>query len=138
MLWKEQKCAHNWSVLQQLMHCWLYLDYVIDVTCVYRLFNCEIILEFFLKKTGDSPLFKTWRADYKNHYDTYFFSFFSGDIIGLYNESLPSNHITGVVCSISSKLITISIDDSFEDLDQESTYFVVKLANDITYKRLKR
>ena len=67
-----------------------------------------------------------------------FFPFFSGDIIGLYNESLPSNHITGVVCSISSKLITISIDDSFEDLDQESTYFVVKLANDITYKRLKR
>ena len=96
-------------------------------------------LRIFFKKTGDSPLFKTWRADYKNYYDTYFFSpFFSGDIIGLYNESLPSNHITGVVCSISSKLITISIDDSFEDLDQESTYFVVKLANDITYKRLKR
>ena len=63
---------------------------------------------------------------------------FTGDIVGLYDENQQGNHVTGVICSISSKSITVSIDESFEDLDQESTYFVLKLANDITYKRLKR
>ena len=95
-------------------------------------------LRIFLKKQGIPRFLKLGGPITKIIMIHIFFSFFSGDIIGLYNESLPSNHITGVVCSISSKLITISIDDSFEDLDQESTYFVVKLANDITYKRLKR
>ena len=63
---------------------------------------------------------------------------FTGDIVGLYDENQQANHVTGVICSISSKAITVSIDESFEDLDQESTYFVLKLANDVTYKRLKR
>ena len=61
-----------------------------------------------------------------------------GDIVGIYDESSQNSHITGVVCSMSSKSITVSIDDSFENLDQDGTYFILKLANDVTYKRLKR
>ena len=69
----------------------------------------------------------------------YFLLFFSaGDIVGLYNEVCSDDCITGVVTSISSKLLTVSLDDVAETLDQDATYFVAKLANDITFKRLKR
>ena len=68
------------------------------------------------------------------------FTFFClGDIVGLYNDSLPaSESITGVVTSVLQKTLTVSLDDSLDSLDQDATYFVAKLANDVTFKRLKR
>ena len=69
----------------------------------------------------------------------YLLSNFSGDIVGLYNDALPaSESITGVVTSVLQKTLTVSLDDSLDSLDQEATYFLAKLANDVTFKRLKR
>ena len=64
----------------------------------------------------------------------------SGDIVGLYNDSLPaSESVTGVVLrSNDQKTLTVSVDDSLESIDQEATYFIAKLTNDVTFKRLKR
>jgi hypothetical protein len=66
--------------------------------------------------------------------------YISGDIVGLYNDSLPaSESVTGVVLrSNDQKTLTVSVDDSLESIDQEATYFIAKLTNDVTFKRLKR
>lgn len=42
-----------------------------------------------------------------------------------------------MVTKVSSKILTISLDDLNDSIDQEATYFLAKLANDVTYKRLK-
>ena len=65
--------------------------------------------------------------------------FFPGDIVGLYNEGQhPEDSLTGVVTTITNQSITIALDDTFESVDQEASYFIAKLANDVTYKRLKK
>jgi len=62
----------------------------------------------------------------------------TGDIVGLYNDSLPaSESVTGVVLRSDQKTLTVSVDDSLESIDQEATYFIAKLTNDVTFKRLK-
>ena len=67
------------------------------------------------------------------------FIFFPGDIVGLYNEGQhPEDSLTGVVTTITNQSITIALDDTFESVDQEASYFIAKLANDVTYKRLKK
>ena len=43
-----------------------------------------------------------------------------------------------MVTSVLQKSLTVSLDDSPDSLDQDATYFVAKLANDVTFKRLKR
>ena len=63
--------------------------------------------------------------------------FISGDIVGLYDET-TSESITGVILSISNKTAILSLDDSADNLDHDGTYFMAKLANDVTFKRLKR
>merc|ERR1712062_82512 len=62
----------------------------------------------------------------------------TGDIVGIYNEGQhPEDSLTGVVTTITNQSLTIALDDTFESVDQEASYFVAKLANDVTYKRLK-
>ena len=65
--------------------------------------------------------------------------FFVGDIVGIYNEGQhPEDSLTGVVTTITNQSLTIALDDTFESVDQEASYFIAKLANDVTYKRLKK
>ena len=65
--------------------------------------------------------------------------FFVGDIVGIYNEGQhPEDSLTGVVTTITNQSLTIALDDTFENVDQEASYFIAKLANDVTYKRLKK
>jgi ATP-dependent RNA/DNA helicase IGHMBP2 len=67
--------------------------------------------------------------------------FILGDIVGLYSttgkrdddESYPS----GVVTGLSSKYLNISLDNTHDTIGQDELFLVVKLANDVTYKRLK-
>lgn len=66
-------------------------------------------------------------------------SFTSGDIVGLYDEG--GQLATGILTQITQKSVTVAFDEShgFQlSLDQENSYRLLKLANDVTYKRLKK
>ncbi|XP_024430147.2 DNA-binding protein SMUBP-2 isoform X1 [Desmodus rotundus] len=62
----------------------------------------------------------------------------SGDIVGLYGEG--GQLATGVLTRITQKSVTVAFDQSCDfqlSLDHENSYRLLKLANDVTYKRLK-
>ncbi|XP_047631009.1 DNA-binding protein SMUBP-2 isoform X2 [Phacochoerus africanus] len=66
-------------------------------------------------------------------------SFTSGDIVGLYDED--SQLATGVLTRVTQKLVTVALDASQDfqlSLDRERSYRLLKLANDVTYKRLRK
>ncbi|KAG8564390.1 hypothetical protein GDO81_016441 [Engystomops pustulosus] len=69
-------------------------------------------------------------------------SFSSGDIVGLYDSSSPKEAIaTGIVSGITQKIINVAFDEAHSDalnLGSEATYRLLKLANDVTYKRIKK
>uniref|UniRef100_A0A8C5WH06 DNA-binding protein SMUBP-2 n=1 Tax=Leptobrachium leishanense TaxID=445787 RepID=A0A8C5WH06_9ANUR len=69
-------------------------------------------------------------------------SFGSGDIVGLYDSNSPSEPLaTGIVAGISQKTINVAFDDSQNEsltLGAECSYRLLKLANDVTYKRIKK
>lgn len=62
--------------------------------------------------------------------------------MGLYEAAGQSDQLaTGIVTRIAPKSITVAIDEpqsSFLSLGHENSYRLLKLANDVTYKRLKR
>ncbi|GFU42605.1 DNA-binding protein SMUBP-2 [Nephila pilipes] len=67
----------------------------------------------------------------------------SGDIVGI--GSLNSDGkieivTSGVVSRVSDTVITVAFEknSNFSELENEVQYMIVKLANDVTYKRLKR
>lgn len=67
----------------------------------------------------------------------------SGDIVGLYDNqgSTPLDQLaSGVVTRITQKSITVAFDESSDQLnfDGDSSYKLLKLANDVTYKRMKK
>ncbi|XP_007902991.2 DNA-binding protein SMUBP-2 isoform X1 [Callorhinchus milii] len=66
-----------------------------------------------------------------------------GDIVGLYDSQGcgPSDQLaSGIVTRVTQKSVTVAIDDTNDQLtlDDESSYKLLKLANDVTYKRLKK
>ncbi|KAK1335647.1 hypothetical protein QTO34_003440 [Cnephaeus nilssonii] len=66
-------------------------------------------------------------------------SFSSGDIVGLNDEG--GQLATGVLTRITQKSVTVAFDQSCDfqlSLDQQNFYRLLKLANDVTYKRLKK
>uniref|UniRef100_A0A452SJ63 Immunoglobulin mu DNA binding protein 2 n=1 Tax=Ursus americanus TaxID=9643 RepID=A0A452SJ63_URSAM len=66
-------------------------------------------------------------------------SFTSGDIVGLYDEG--SQLATGILTRITQRSVTVAFDESHDfqlSLDREQSYRLLKLANDVTYKRLKK
>nr|XP_035929299.1 DNA-binding protein SMUBP-2 isoform X3 [Halichoerus grypus] len=66
-------------------------------------------------------------------------SFTSGDIVGLYDEG--SQLATGILTRITQRSVTVAFDESHDfqlSLDREQAYRLLKLANDVTYKRLKK
>ncbi|XP_075044094.1 DNA-binding protein SMUBP-2 [Mixophyes fleayi] len=69
-------------------------------------------------------------------------NFRSGDIVGLYESDSGSEPLsTGIVSGITQKSINVAFDESQGDslnLGSESTYRLLKLANDVTYKRIKK
>ncbi|KAM4017789.1 DNA-binding protein SMUBP-2 isoform 2-T2 [Anomaloglossus baeobatrachus] len=68
--------------------------------------------------------------------------FGSGDIVGLYDSSAPKEAIaTGIVSGITQKAISVAFDEANSDalnLGSEANYRLLKLANDVTYKRIKK
>ncbi|XP_066439307.1 DNA-binding protein SMUBP-2 [Eleutherodactylus coqui] len=68
--------------------------------------------------------------------------FSSGDIVGLYDSSPKSEPIaTGIVSGITQKVINVAFDEAHSDslnLGSEATYRLLKLANDVTYRRIKK
>uniref|UniRef100_A0A667HTP7 Immunoglobulin mu DNA binding protein 2 n=1 Tax=Lynx canadensis TaxID=61383 RepID=A0A667HTP7_LYNCA len=66
-------------------------------------------------------------------------SFTSGDIVGLYDEG--GQLATGILTRIMQRSVTVAFDESHDfqlSLDRECAYRLLKLANDVTYKRLKK
>ncbi|XP_075423760.1 DNA-binding protein SMUBP-2 isoform X2 [Ascaphus truei] len=68
--------------------------------------------------------------------------FGSGDIVGLYESNSPSDPLaTGIVAGITQKVVNVAFDESHNDLlnlGATNTYRLLKLANDVTYKRIKK
>ncbi|XP_012613016.2 DNA-binding protein SMUBP-2 isoform X1 [Microcebus murinus] len=69
-------------------------------------------------------------------------SFTSGDIVGLYDAASEGGQLaTGILTRITQKSATVAFDESHDfqlSLDREHSYRLLKLANDVTYKRLKK
>ncbi|XP_061773270.1 DNA-binding protein SMUBP-2 [Nerophis ophidion] len=70
-------------------------------------------------------------------------NFGPGDIVGLYDAggcSATSQISTGIVTRVSQVSISVAFDDSKDGVrfDKDALYSLLKLANDVTYKRMKR
>lgn len=70
-------------------------------------------------------------------------SFVTGDIVGLYDTggcTAASQVGTGIVTRLSQTSISVAFDDSKDGLsfDTDALYNLLKLANDVTYKRMKK
>lgn len=69
--------------------------------------------------------------------------FVTGDIVGLYDTggcTADSQIGTGIVTKISQTSVSVAFDDSKDGVsfDTDRFYNLLKLANDVTYKRMKR
>ncbi|NWS72502.1 SMBP2 protein, partial [Crotophaga sulcirostris] len=69
-------------------------------------------------------------------------SFGPGDIVGLYEGAGQGDPLsTGIVTRVTSKAVTVAFEESRDgllSLDQESSFRLLKLANDVTYNRLRK
>ncbi|NXI69618.1 SMBP2 protein, partial [Anseranas semipalmata] len=69
-------------------------------------------------------------------------SFGPGDILGLYDSVGQGDPLsTGIVTRVTSKALTVAFEESRDgmlSLDRETSYRLLKLANDVTYNRLKK
>ncbi|XP_070763141.1 DNA-binding protein SMUBP-2 [Enoplosus armatus] len=70
-------------------------------------------------------------------------SFGPGDIVGLYDTggcTAASQVGTGIVTRVSQASVSVTFDDSKDGLsfDTDALYNLLKLANDVTYKRMKK
>ncbi|NXN46893.1 SMBP2 protein, partial [Rhinoptilus africanus] len=69
-------------------------------------------------------------------------SFGPGDIVGLYDSAGQGDPLsTGIVTRVTSKAVSVAFEESRDgmlSLDRESSYRLLKLANDVTYNRLKK
>ncbi|KAM4553672.1 DNA-binding protein SMUBP-2 [Fundulus diaphanus] len=70
-------------------------------------------------------------------------SFGPGDIVGLHDPSgcsVSSQICTGIVTRISQASVSVAVEDLKDEasFDAECLYNLLKLANDVTYKRMKR
>ncbi|NXM92456.1 SMBP2 protein, partial [Oenanthe oenanthe] len=69
-------------------------------------------------------------------------SFGPGDIVGLYESAGQGDPLcTGVVTRVTPKAVTVALEEPREGelaLDHERSFRLLKLANDVTYNRLKR
>ena len=75
--------------------------------------------------------------------------FSSGDIVSISENSIPlselnneSKLLTGVVTKVHSQSVSLAIDADLENLDDQlnenGVYKILKLSNEVTYKRIKR
>ncbi|RWS25935.1 DNA-binding protein SMUBP-2-like protein [Leptotrombidium deliense] len=64
--------------------------------------------------------------------------FTAGDILGVYHNKDRELIVSGVVTSITEANISVAIDENCDTLSQDETnYCLIKLSNDVTYRRLK-
>lgn len=66
--------------------------------------------------------------------------FSTGDIVGVStsaSELTDDNIASGVVTKVTDNVITVAFEDQFETPSSADTFKLIKLCNDVTYKRLK-
>lgn len=66
-----------------------------------------------------------------------------GDIVGLYESggcSADSQVGTGIVTKVGQASVSVAFDDAKDGLsfDTDGVYNLLKLANDVTYRRMKK
>lgn len=65
-----------------------------------------------------------------------------GDIVGLYmsKDCHQADNISGIVSKVTSSRIHLAFEESVDvtNLNTNARYHIIKLANDVTHKRLKR
>lgn len=69
--------------------------------------------------------------------------FATGDIVGLYDSggcTAASQVGTGIVTRVTQAAVSVAFDDAKDELsvDTDALYNLLKLANDVTYKRMKQ
>ncbi|NXF33472.1 SMBP2 protein, partial [Nyctibius bracteatus] len=105
---------------------------------------CLLKLQAASQRTGlYGRLLVTFQArKYDSDAELPYNSFGPGDIVGLYDSAGQGDPLsTGIVTRVTSKAVTVAFEDSRDGvlgLDRESSYRLLKLANDVTYNRLKR
>lgn len=67
----------------------------------------------------------------------------TGDIVGLYDTggcSADSQVGTGIVTRVSQASVSVAFDDTKDGIsfETDALYNLLKLANDVTYKRMKK
>ncbi|XP_006861112.1 PREDICTED: DNA-binding protein SMUBP-2 [Chrysochloris asiatica] len=69
-------------------------------------------------------------------------SFTSGDIVGLYDTAEGGSPLaTGILTRVTQKSVTVAFDETQDlqlSLSRENLYRLLRVANDVTYKRLKK
>jgi ATP-dependent RNA/DNA helicase IGHMBP2 len=68
---------------------------------------------------------------------------FAGDIVGLYDNAANEGGqlASGILTRITQRSVTVAFDESHDfqlSLNRENSYRLLKLANDVTYKRMKK
>uniref|UniRef100_A0A7M4ESU9 Immunoglobulin mu DNA binding protein 2 n=1 Tax=Crocodylus porosus TaxID=8502 RepID=A0A7M4ESU9_CROPO len=105
---------------------------------------CLLKLQVASQRTGlYGRLLVTFQPrKYESDVELPYNSFGPGDIVGLYEPTDQGDLLsTGIVTHVTPKLVTIAFEESQDgllSLDRESSYRLLKLANDVTYKRLKK
>lgn len=72
---------------------------------------------------------------------SYWVGIFSGDIVGASLVSKPLNEsvASGIVVRVTRESVEIAFDQNGSDESfEDASYNLIKLANDVTYKRLKK
>ena len=67
------------------------------------------------------------------------FCYFSGDIVGasICGNQLTETVASGIVVRVSREFVEVAFDNSDEQFD-DTTYNLIKLANNVTYQRLQK
>ena len=64
----------------------------------------------------------------------------TGDIVGVQTSSSElkdGNIASGIVTKVSDDVITVAFEEELESSSSFDTFALIKLCNDVTYKRLK-
>lgn len=96
------------------------------ISCLSKFKFC--IIQIKLKYTVCKTYFKA----------IFCFAFLIGDIVGLYaNKSGPSEMLeSGIVSFSKAGSIGVAFNEELEDLNSNAMYRLMKLTNNVTYKRL--
>ena len=106
--------------------------------------RCGTFVVFFLTRTVCIACFLFLKSPLKNHFPLpkiITSLSLSGDIVGLFTDGRPLTERPGIVTRSNNTSISVAFDEFPDTVDlrrHAGSLQVVKLANDVTYRRIKR